>query len=146
MAMRFFRIGCYLAFFTAALHMVGAHLVPQPPPPDETARQMQNLMETYKMGLPGAADRTMAELVNGFSLLMSLHFALTGGLGLIVARRAVGDPLLMAATARALAAAYVVTLVISLTYFFIIPTLCTAAVALCFVVASVTGPARAPSV
>ena len=137
MAMRFFRIGCYLAFFTAALHMVGAHLVPQPPPPDDTARQMQTLMETYKLGLPGAADRTMAELVNGFSLLMSLHFALTGGLGLIVARRAAGDPVLMAAAARALAGAYVIALVISATYFFIIPTLCTAAVAFCFVMASV---------
>jgi hypothetical protein len=140
MQMRFFRIGCYLAFLTAILHLVGAHLVPQPPPPDDTGRQMQQLMETYKLGLPGAADRTMAELVNGFSLLMSLHYALTGGLGLIVARRAAGDPLLMAAAARALAGAYVIALVISLSYFFIIPTICSGAVALCFVIASVRAP------
>ena len=44
------------------------------------------------------------------------------GLGLIVMRRS-DDLMLMLSTARALAGAYVVMLAISLTYFFIIPTI-----------------------
>ena len=85
------------------------------------------------------------DFVNGFSLLMSLTVALTGGLGLIVARRAAGDALLIAATSRALAAGYAVALVISLYHFFLIPTLCIGATALCFTLASFGSDARAAS-
>ena len=140
MAMRFFRIGCYLAFFTAAVHMIGAVLAPQPPPVDDTHRQLLELATTYKLQLPGGPNRTLMELNDGFSLVYSLMFALTGGLGLIVSRRAANDHLLFTATARALAGGYLVLLAISLTYFFMIPTLCTAAVALCFVVSSIRSP------
>jgi hypothetical protein len=138
MAMKFFRAGCYAAFATAALHMIGAVLSPQPPPVDDTHRQLLDLATTYKLQLPGGPNRTLMELNDGFSLVYALMLALTGGLGLIVSRRVANDDALFLATARALAGGYVVLLAISLTYFFLIPTLCTAVVALCFVVASVT--------
>jgi hypothetical protein len=138
MAMKFFKLGCYLAFFTAALHMVGAHIVPalSPPVPDnDTERQMLDLMSNYRFALPGVAGRSMQEMLGGFSLLMALHLALSGGIGLIIARRGVGDALLIKAAARTFAAAYAVAVVISLMHFFLIPTITFGSIALAFAIA-----------
>jgi len=140
MAMKAFKLGCYLAFFTAALHMVGAHIVPAVSPPvpsSDAARQLLDMMSTVHLGLPGAPNRTMFEMLNGFSLLMSLHLALTGGIGILIARRGVGDPMFMKASARTFAAAYLVAFVISLMHFFVIPSATFAAIALAFTIASV---------
>jgi hypothetical protein len=134
-----FTIGCYLAFLTAALHMVGHVSGPQAAAND-TERQLLDLMTTYALALPGVEGRTMMDLMNGFSLIFSVMLALSAGLGLIVLRRSDDLPQLLA-TARALAAAYGVMLAISLTHFFIIPTICLAAIALCFAMASVRPPA-----
>ncbi len=137
MAMTAFKLGCYLAFFTAALHMVGAHLTPPPAPANDFERQLLDLMQRVKLGLPGAPDRTMFELTNGFSLLMSLHLALSGGIGIIIARRGAADAMFMKAAARIFSAAYFVAFVISLMHFFVIPSACFAAIALSFAIASV---------
>ena len=134
-----FTIGCYLAFLTAALHMVG-HLSGPQAPTNETERQLLELATTYAFPMPAGQTRTMMNFTNGFSLVFSLMLALSGGLGLIVMRRS-DDLTLLLSTARALAGAYVVMLAISLTYFFIIPTICIAAIALCFSMASVRPPA-----
>ena len=83
------------------------------------------------------------ELTDGFSLVYSLMLALTGGIGLIVSRRAVNDDVLFLATARALAGGYLVLLAISVTYFFLIPTACTAVTALSFAIAASGRPAAA---
>jgi hypothetical protein len=142
MARTAFKIGCYLAFFTAALHTFGAHVVPAISPlipANDTERQLMDLATNYRFSLPGAA-RSMKELTDGFSLAYSMLFALTGGLGLIVFRRSASDPLLLTATARALAGGYLVLLAISLTYFFLIPTACTGAIALAFTIAAVSKP------
>lgn len=142
MAKTAFKVGCYLAFFTAALHMVGAHIVPAVSPPvpaNDTERQLLDLAASYKFSLPGAV-RSMKDLTDGFSLVFSLMLALSGGLGLIIARRSANDPLLLIATARALAAAYMVGLIISLEYFFLIPTVCLGSIALAFTIASIPRP------
>ena len=133
---RAFQTGCYVAFGTAALHMIGAVLSPQPPPVDDTHRQLLELATTYKLQLPGGPNRTLMELTDGFSLFYSLMLALTGGLGVIVLRRAANDDVLFLATARALAGGYVVLLAISVTYFFVIPTSLTAVAALAFAIAA----------
>jgi len=131
---RFFKIGSYLAFFTAALHMVGQIVMA---PTTDAERQLFDLMRSTAMHLPGAPSHTMMDLYSGFSLVYSLSFALTGGLGLIIARRGIQDPTLMTASARAISAAYAVMTVISMMSFFIIPTVLTAAVGVSFAVASV---------
>jgi hypothetical protein len=141
---RAFQTGCYVAFATAAIHMVGAILTPQPPPVDDTHRQLLDLATTYKLQLPGGPNRTLMELTDGFSLVYSLMLALTGGLGLIVLRRAANDDLLFLATARALAGGYLVMLAISVAYFFLIPTSLTAVIALSFLIAAFGRPATAP--
>jgi hypothetical protein len=146
MARTAFKIGCYLAFFAAALHMVGAHIVPAfsppPVPANDTERQLLDLTSNYKLALPGAM-RSTKDLMDGFSLIFALMLALTGGLGLIVARRSANDPLLLVAAARALAAAYIVGVIISLEYFFLVPTICMGSIAVAFTIASLApkGPA-----
>ena len=132
-----FKVGCYLAFFTAALHMTGHFLMA---PSNDAERELFNHMQTLALGLPGAPSHTMMDLYRGFSLTYSLMLALTGGLGLIVARRGIQDSTLMLAVARALAGGYLVMTVIGFTNFFISPTALMAAVALCFALASVRGP------
>ena len=135
-----FRIGCYLAFLTAAFHMVG-HLSGPQAPANDTGRQIVQLMTDYRFAMPGGGDRSMMEFMNGFSLTFALFLGTMGGVGLIVARRGADDSTLMLGVARALAGATAVLLVISLTHFFIVPTICVAAVALCFGMASVRPPA-----
>lgn len=135
-----FRIGCYLAFLTAALHLVG-HLSGPQPPANDTERQIVQLMTDYRFAMPGGGSRSMMDFMNGFSLTFGLFVATMGGVGLIVARRGTDDPVLMLGAARALAGSTAVLLVISLTHFFIVPTICIAAVAVCFAMASVRPPA-----
>jgi len=135
-----FKVGCYLAFFTAALHMTGHFLMA---PTSDAERELFTHMEVLPLGLPGAPSHTMMDLYKGLSLTYSLMLALTGGLGLIVARRGIQDPTLMLAVARALAGGYLVMTVIGFTNFFIIPTALMAAVFLCFALASVRGPSAA---
>lgn len=133
-----FKVGCYVAFCTAALHMVGHFLIA---PGNDAERALFDHMQTLPLGLPGAPGHTMMDLYTGFSLVYALMLGLTGGLGLIVARRGVQDPTLMLAVARALAGGYLVMTVIGLSNFFIIPTALMAAVFVCFALASVRSPA-----
>lgn len=138
--MTMFKIGCYLAFLSAAAHMLG-HISGPQPPTNDAERQLLDLATNYKYAMPAGSPRSLMDFMNGFSLIFAVALALSGGLGLIVARRGREDGLLMASVARALAAAYVVFLAISLNYFFIVPTICLAAVMVCFAMASVRPPA-----
>ena len=135
-----FKLGCYIAFVTAALHMTGHFMLA---PSNDAERELFQHMETVALGLPGAPSHTMMDLYKGFSMLYSVMLALTGGLGLIIARRGIQDPTLMLAAARALAGAYLVLTVIGFTNFFIIPTALMLAVFVCFALASVPRPAAA---
>ena len=135
-----FKVGCYLAVATALVHMLGAHILASPPETDEH-RRLFEMMESTALGLPGAPGHTMMDIQKGFSLTYALMLALTGGLGLIVARRGVQDPTLMLAVARALAGGYLVMTVLGFTNFFIVPTMFMAAVFVCFALASVRSPA-----
>ena len=132
-----FKLGCYIAFFTAALHMVGHSMMA---PSNDAERALFDHMASVPLGLPGAPSHTIMDLYKGFSMVYSLMLALTGGLGLIVARRGVQDPTLMVAAARALAGGYLVMTVIGFSNFFIIPNVLMAAIALCFALASVRSP------
>ena len=134
-----FRIGCFAALLTAAVHMAG-HLSGPPPAGTDTERQLLDLMTTYRFPLPGGATRSVLELQSGFSLVYALFLATIGGGGLVIQQRAATDPIIVLATARVLAVSAAILLVISLTHFFIIPTMCIALVAVCFAISSVAAP------
>lgn len=134
-----FRIGCIAALLTAALHMAG-HLAGPPPPANDSERQLLDLATNYKFLWPGGASRSLLDFQSGFSLTFATLLATIGGVGLVVMKRGSSDPLLMLGVARVFALGSAVLLVISLTYFFIIPTTCIALVAVCFAISSVAAP------
>lgn len=134
-----FTIGCWAAIATAALHLVG-HVSGPTAATDEAGRQLLELATTYTQTMPGGSERSLMDFLNGFSLSFSVFLALMGGLGLIVLKRGREDATLMMAVARAMALASLVLVVISLSYWFIVPSLLLALVAVCFLTAGVRPP------
>jgi hypothetical protein len=134
-----FKFGCWLTIATAVLHLA-VHLAGPPAPSNDTEQRLWDLATTYRFALAGGAERSLMDMANGFSLIVALLLATLGGIGLIVEKRAHQDRALMSATARMMAVSAVVMLGISLTNFFIVPSLCLAMMAVCFIVASVEAP------
>ena len=132
-----FKFGCWAAFGTAALHLFG-HVVGPVAPNNDTERQLVELATTYRYLMPGGAERSMMDFLDGFSLMFSLFLATVGALGLVIAKRGRDDEVLIKTAARLLAGVSAVLVVISLTHFFIIPSMCLALMAVSFACASVT--------
>jgi hypothetical protein len=135
-----FQIGCWATILTAVVHLLGIVLGGgmQPTTPEET--ELIRQATTVAIDLPGGQRRVLMDFVNGFSLHFSLSLALWGGLGLIVQRRGRNDDALMYAVARAMAGAAAALLVICLTYFFLIPSLFVALMAISFAISAVRAP------
>ena len=117
-----FKFGCWATLLTAVVHLAGQLAGPQAPAND-TERTLESLATTYRFVLPGGAERSLMDLMNGFSLIFALSLATMGSLGLIVQRRAAHDLELMLRVARTLAVTSLVMLIVSLTNFFIVPSL-----------------------
>ena len=132
-----FRIGCWAALVTAAVHLFGHITAPQTAT-NEVEEQLLQLASSYQFELPGGGRRALMDFVNGFSLSVPVFLATLAGCGLMIAKR--GDTLLIRAAARVFAAGSIALLVISLTHWFIIPTIFIAFFTLCFVLASVPQP------
>lgn len=132
-----FKFACWVCFASAALHMVG-HIMGPPAPVNSTEKQLFDLAGSYYFRMPGGAERSMLDFQRGFSLAFSVMFAAFGAVGLIVQKRGQADAVLVRAVARALALSGLVLLVISLTHFFIVPTLFIALMTVSFAVASVS--------
>jgi hypothetical protein len=131
-----FKAGCWAAFVTSAMHLI-AHFAGTQPPANDTERQLLELYEGYRFAMPDGNTRTLADFMSGFSLTYSAALAMFGGTNLLVVRRYADDQPLMR-TLTGMALAFCVTLlVISVTHFFIAPTLFIAAITLCFAVAMV---------
>jgi hypothetical protein len=130
-----FKAGCWMALATAVVHLLG-HLAGPQAPTNETERQLMALYQGYRFALPGGS-RSLADFMTGFSLIFAVFMAMLGGLNLLVVRRCADDGPLMAMLTRLDVACGVTTLAISLTHFFIVPTVFLAVVTLCFGVALV---------
>ena len=134
-----FKFGCWAALATAVIHLAG-HLAGPQAPVNDTERQLVELATAYRFALPGGAERSLMDFMNGYSLTYALLVATIGGVGLVVEKRGRDDVTLMSGVARMFAVCTVVLLGISLSKFFIVPTLCIAVMAVCFLVASVEAP------
>lgn len=134
---RFFKFGCWAAAITAAVHLVG-FVSGGLQPSNETEQALLDTARNYQFPLPGGTRRSLMDITDGFSLAFSLFMATIAGLGFLIARRGVDDPILMTAATRTVAAFSLVLFVISLWYWFLIPTLFVAATALGFVLAAVS--------
>jgi hypothetical protein len=137
-----FIIGCWVAVITGVVHLAG-HLSGPMPPANETEEQLFDLATTYRMTMPGGDERSLMDFLSGFSLSFSVFLALVGGVGLIVQKRGRDDLTLMLAVARAFAAAGVVLVAISLTHWFIVPSMMLALMTFCFLFAAVRPPGPA---
>jgi hypothetical protein len=134
-----FKFGCWAAIVTAIAHLL-AHIALPPTPVNDTERQLLDLAVNYRFAFPGGSERALMDMLNGLSLAFALFFAALGAIGLVVARRGQDDALLMYGVAQSAAVASAVMLAISLAYFFIVPNLFIAVVAVCFGVAAVRAP------
>ena len=112
----------------ALAHLAGHFL--QSPPANDTERKLLELMKGYAFPFPGA-QRTMWDLFSGFSLMLSAQSAALGVIGWLVPpqRR----------MAIVFTAASAVCTVLSLAYFFAIPTACLALATLLFSLAAWRG-------
>jgi hypothetical protein len=129
-----FKAGCWAALVTALIHLAG-HLAGPQPPANATERQLLQLYEGYRFVLPGGSARSLSEFMAGFSLAFSASMAMFGGLNLLLVRRCANDRPLMAMATRLAVAFGVTLLAISLTHFFIAPTICLAIVTALFAAA-----------
>jgi hypothetical protein len=132
-----FKIGCWAALVTAAVHLFG-HVAGPQPAANEIEEEIIQKASSYQFELPGGGRRALMDLMNGFSLSFPVFLATLAGAGLMIAKR--GDVLLVQAAARVFAAGSIALLVISFTHWFIIPTIFIAFFTLCFVLASVPRP------
>ena len=135
-----FRVGCWLSIVTAVVHLTGA-LAGRPAPADVNEAQLFAVAGEYRLALPGA-ERSLFELFDGFSLAFAVLLATQGAVGLAVAKRGRRDGALLVAVARAMALAGVALLVISLTHWFLVPSLFIATMTSAFAFASVRPPAH----
>lgn len=119
-----FRTGAIASLVTSGFHLVGHFSEPQVPT-DENGRLLFELVRTYRMDMMGS-ERTMWDLLSGFSLAFSLFLFFIGFLGLVLVRRLRED----APTMRVITLLSVLAtgglLAVSVTYWFLAPTVCLA--------------------
>ncbi len=138
-----FLAGCIAAVLTASAH-VAAHLGPEPVPANDAERAMREAART--VALEGirrfGSERTLAQIHTGFSWHFAASIALAGLTGLALRHAAPNDPRVFLAGAKAGTAFFGAGLVISLTYFFAIPTALLGAAFVCFALAAATARPR----
>jgi hypothetical protein len=134
-----FTIGCWVAIITAAVHMA-AHVSGPAEPANDTERRLMELATTHRMSMPGGSERSLMDFMDGFSLAFSVLLVLVGGVGLIVRQRCHKDGAAMMAVSRALAGGGLALVVISLSYWFIVPSMFLALMTFCFAFAAVRPP------
>lgn len=129
-----FRLGCWVAFATAAIHLL-AHLFMTGSPQSVDSA---TTWPAYLFTVPGQTIPSIGQVADGFSLSFSLLLATIAGAGLVVATRGADDPLLLRGVSRAYAMGSGVLLVISILMFFSVQSFAIAMMALCFALAAVS--------
>lgn len=117
---RFFFAGCVVQVLTAIAH-TAAQLQPTPPAVNDGERELVRLMQEQPLVLPGRT-RTMMELFDGFGWWFSLSLAVCGLMGLTIRYMRPQDVGLTRAMAFWMQILTAVGVLISLRYWFIVPT------------------------
>ncbi len=134
-----FKLGSYAMIVTAGLHMIGHFSSAEPA--NDTEETLLNLMTTYQMDF-GGIERSMRDLLQGYSLVFAASLFFVGVLNLMVAR-ARGDDRAFLRTMTWMAAGYTgALLAISVTYFIYPPIVTIGVIVLCFVMSLLVGARR----
>jgi hypothetical protein len=80
----FFKFGAWALLATGVIHLLS--FLNQPQPANESERQLFDLLQNYRFDLSAGTTRSMEELLNFFSLSMSLLCFFGGILNLILAK------------------------------------------------------------
>lgn len=131
---RFFKAGAVWLLLLGMVHSTS--LFQKPHPANETERQLLDLMNTYHFNLMGSS-RTMSELVRGFSASFAVAALAFGLLDLFLSRESAA---LLKRVAVVNALWLATMIIISLVYFFVVPTFFLATALLIFIVAWVKLP------
>jgi len=134
-----FKFGCWVACGTAALHLA-ASLVALTAAPGASHVDGLEKAAGVQIVFPDGTERTLGDLLLGFSLAHALFLGAIGALGLTVARRGRDNGVLMTGVARIQAIVCLALVTISLTHFFLVPTLLVAVMLICFTLAAVRAP------
>ncbi|MBL8179396.1 MAG: hypothetical protein JNK48_32255 [Bryobacterales bacterium] len=127
--MNFFRAGAILLLLFGIAHLAG-HIAGQgAAPQNEQERQLKELLYGYKADLMGSM-RSQGEILDGFSLAISVFMIGAGLMGLMLARSS--DARLLGTLALAHCGWVGILLGISLRYWFLAPTTFLAAAFVCF--------------
>lgn len=133
-----FLFGCWVALGTALLHLISLVVAPLPAPAGADADGLR-AAAGFPIVFPDGTERSLGDLIGGFNLVYVLLLATIGGVGLAAARRD-RDGAGLVDIARIQALACLALLVISLLYFFLIPTLLVAVMLVCFTLGAVRAP------
>lgn len=111
------QVAAWTCLAEAAAHMAG-HLSGPQPPANDTERALLKLFSGYRFDLMGS-QRSLEDLMNGFSLVFSLFLATLGALTLLALRRLEAAGLRAFTWIAVLASGLL--LAIGLRYFFLAP-------------------------
>jgi hypothetical protein len=125
-----FKLGCWAAFATAALHLAGHIFLEVPTAGGERPG--------YLFLVPGQTVPAHHHVTDGLSLAFSLLLATIGGAGLVVANRGGEDPALLRGVARSFGIGSAALLVLSIVMFFSLQSFAIAFMALCFALGAVS--------
>ena len=132
--MLLFRIGSIVLIITGLLHL-SSHFqeyVPQ----NDTEKQLVELMENYTFDFAGASV-TMAKIQEGFGFWFALSLIWLGVISLFLVKHLKENKALIRKVAMLHCSALLIGTVISLLFFFFIPTICLALGLISFSVATI---------
>jgi hypothetical protein len=132
-----FRLGCWVAFATAALHLA-EHVSGINALPPMAVAHADASPPSYVWLVPGLHQPTFLGVVNGFSLSLSLLVATIGAAGLVVVKYGAENAPLLRGVSRAYALGTGVLLAVSVVQYFSVQTFAMAVMALCFALAAVS--------
>ena len=135
-----FRLGSYAMMVTAALHTIG-HFFGRPEPTNETEETLLTLMTTYRIDF-GGMERSMMDLMRGYSLTFAAAFLFAGVMNLAVIRSQAANHSLIR-TVTLIDVFYAAALLaVSMVYFIYPPMVLVGFVFLCFVISFLVAPRR----
>ena len=140
MSRKLFTAGCVVLIVLGLGHLLGHYSLTTSPGATEGDRQLVAMMRANPQDMGLGFERSMFDLVTGFSLTFSVLPLAMGLVGFVVRRHATTAPGLLRQTAIAYAGTYGIMTGVALRYWFPAPLFFLALAFVCFTAAVATAP------